>query len=100
VRFSRDVFASSWRARPDGLVEFWIEADAFMRNMVRVLVGTMLEVSAGRRSVPDFVALLEGRPRAQAGRTAPAHGLYLVGVGYGGERVLGGQVGVPPWLRG
>jgi tRNA pseudouridine38-40 synthase len=87
VRFSRDVYAAYSRAREE-LVEFWIEADAFMRNMVRVLVGTMLEVAAGRRSVDEFLGLLGGRPRADAGATAPAHGLYLVGVGYGGERVL------------
>jgi tRNA pseudouridine38-40 synthase len=48
----------------------------------------MLEVAGGQRSVADFVALLAGRPRSEAGRTAPAHGLYLAGVGYGGERVL------------
>jgi tRNA pseudouridine38-40 synthase len=68
-------------------LEFWIEADAFMRHMNRVLVGTMLEVAGGRRSVADFVSLLAGARREQAGPTAPAHGLYLVGVGYG-ERVL------------
>ena len=50
--------------------------------MVRVLVGTMLEVGGGRRSVEDFEALLEGAPRDLAGETAPAHGLYLVGVRY------------------
>jgi tRNA pseudouridine38-40 synthase len=70
------------------VLEFWIEADAFMRQMNRVLVGTMLEVGVGRRSVSEFVALLDGRPRSSAGPTAPAHGLYLAGVGYGGERVL------------
>ncbi len=69
-------------------MEFWIEADAFMRQMNRVLVGTMLEVGAGRRTVESFVELLRGQPRSSAGRTAPAHGLYLAGVGYGGERVL------------
>jgi tRNA pseudouridine38-40 synthase len=70
--------------------EFWIEADTFMRHMNRVLVGTMLQVAGGRRSVASFVSLLEGRPRAEAGPTAPARGLYLAGVGYGGRRVLGG----------
>jgi tRNA pseudouridine38-40 synthase len=90
VRFEREVHAALWRRRADDpdLLEFWIEADAFMRHMNRVLVGTMLEVAGGRRSVEDFFALLDGAPRERAGLTAPAHGLYLAGVGYGGERVL------------
>jgi tRNA pseudouridine38-40 synthase len=86
-RFARRIYAAYWREHND-ILAFWIEADAFMRQMNRVLVGTMLEVAGGRRSVADFVALLAGRPRSDAGRTAPAHGLYLAGVGYGGERVL------------
>jgi tRNA pseudouridine38-40 synthase len=91
-RFSRDVFAAFWRSEGD-VLEFWIEADAFMRQMNRVLVGTMLEVGGGRRSVASFVDLLGGRPRTEAGRTAPAHGLYLAGVGYGGVRVLPDHLG-------
>jgi tRNA pseudouridine38-40 synthase len=86
VRFERDVLDAEWRW-DDGRGEFWIEADSFMRHMNRVLVGTMLEVAGGRRTLESFRALLAGSPRAEAGATAPAHGLYLAGVGYG-ERVL------------
>ena len=89
-RFSRQVYAAFWKQEGDAL-DFWIEADAFMRHMNRVLVRTMLDVAGGRRSVASFIELLEGRPRSEAGPTAPAHGLYLVGVGYGGERVLAGS---------
>jgi tRNA pseudouridine38-40 synthase len=91
VRFEREVHSADWRpdpAHPDVLA-FWIEADAFMRNMNRILVGTMLEVAGGRRSVADFAALLDGAPRERAGKTAPPEGLYLVGVGYDGRAVLG-----------
>ncbi len=91
VRFERDVLSAHWRRGEHDLLEFWIEADTFMRHMNRVLVGTMLEVSAGRRSVAEFSALLSGaQPRRAAGQTAPAHGLYLAGVGYGGQSVLSG----------
>ena len=88
VRFARDVLAARWSRRGPGLLEFWIEADAFMRHMNRVLVGTMLEVARGTRTVGEFTALLSGRGRSEAGATAPAHGLYLVGIGYEGRRLL------------
>jgi len=82
VRFVRDVMRAEWVGEGE-LLEFWIEADTFMRHMNRVLVGTMLEVAAGRRSVEQFAGLLEGAPRSAAGRTAPAHGLALASVSYG-----------------
>jgi tRNA pseudouridine38-40 synthase len=87
VRFERNLLRAEWHEKPavlgHGLVlELWIEADAFMRNMVRVLVGTLLEVGGGRRSLEEFASLLEGAPRDRAGDTAPAHGLHLAAVRY------------------
>jgi tRNA pseudouridine38-40 synthase len=80
-RFERHVLSAEWRIDGD-LLEFWITADTFMRHMNRILVGTMLEVAAGNRSVDEFAALLDGAPRPQAGATAPPHGLALASVAY------------------
>jgi tRNA pseudouridine38-40 synthase len=79
--FSCDIRVAEWRRFGD-LLEFWIEADMFLRHMNRVLVGTMLDVATGARTLDEFTELLEGCPRAQAGRTAPARGLALASVAY------------------
>ena len=69
-------------AAPEGFHQFWVKGDSFMRSMVRILVGTMIEVADGSRSLDDFRALLEGADRNQAGITAPPDGLFLVSVDY------------------
>jgi len=81
VRFERDVLDAGWDEDGD-ILSFRITADAFMRNMVRVLVGTQLEVASGRRTVESFISLLGGASRTEAGDTAPPHGLYLESVTY------------------
>jgi tRNA pseudouridine38-40 synthase len=81
VRFDRDVLAASWTTEAE-ILSFRITADAFMRNMVRVLVGTQLEVASGRRTVESFTRLLNGAPRSAGGVTAPPPGLYLEHVSY------------------
>ncbi len=68
-----------------GMLYLEVEAEAFLRHMVRILVGTMLEVAQDRRGLDDLIRLLQGAAREKAGPTAPAQGLFLWNVRYGGH---------------
>jgi len=82
IRFS-SVTCSNDDPDNAGLVMYEVEGDGFLRHMVRAIVGTLMEVGRGRRPPEWMRDVIASRDRAQAGRTAPAHGLFLVSVRYG-----------------
>lgn len=75
------IFDATWTPEEDGY-NFQIKADRFLRNMVRAIVGTMLEVGGGKISLEEFRAVIESKDRGNAGLSVPAKGLFLVDVGY------------------
>jgi tRNA pseudouridine38-40 synthase len=94
----RRIVSARWEERfEEGSEElaFRIVGEGFLRGMVRALVGTLIEVGAGRRSPESFAGLLAGRPRSAAGPTAPAHGLVLQRVLYPPEWRAAGDPAIP-----
>jgi tRNA pseudouridine38-40 synthase len=77
----RRIFSARWEEEGEEM-RFRVVGEGFLRGMVRGLVGTLVEVGAGKRSPESFAALLAGRPRPEAGATAPACGLVLQRVLY------------------
>lgn len=75
------IIFAKWEERGDTLV-FSIEADRFLRNMVRAIVGTLVAVGEKKLSIQDFIEIIESKDRSKAGVSVPAHGLYLVKVEY------------------
>ncbi len=67
---------------PRGLLVYEVTGDSFLRHMVRAIVGTLVEIGRGRRTEDSMARLLDGGARADAGATAPPHGLFLVRVDY------------------
>ena len=82
----REVRRAEWCASEPGRLRFEITADAFLRGMVRAIVGTMLWVGRGKIDVPTFHEVVLARDRARAGPNAPARGLCLIAVEYGHTR--------------
>jgi tRNA pseudouridine38-40 synthase len=78
----RQVIEAGIAKGPDGMLIFSIQADGFLRCMVRNIVGTLVEVGLGKISPADFRTILESRNRNQAGATAPPQGLFLAEVLY------------------
>jgi tRNA pseudouridine38-40 synthase len=78
----RRVLSARWDGKGDGRLVFDIQANAFCHQMVRSIVGTLVDVGLGKRHAGDVLAILRARDRAAAGPVAPAHGLCLIEVGY------------------
>lgn len=77
------VMHAAWTQEDDTTWVFTIRADRFLRNMVRAIVGTLLEVGRGKLTVEGFRHVIEQKDRGKAGTSAPGHALFLVNVEYG-----------------
>lgn len=77
-----DVYEAKWTKLNDEQLVFYIKANRFLRNMVRAVVGTLLEVGTGEKSIADFQAVLESKNRSLAGKSVPAHALCLTEITY------------------
>jgi len=79
--FNCKIMEAQWHQHGNKLV-FTISADRFLRNMVRAIVGTLVNVGLGKITIADFRTIIESRDRGHAGFSVPAHGLYLTKVIY------------------
>lgn len=75
------IYHASWEEEGTMMV-FTIKADRFLRNMVRAIVGTMVEIGLGKKDLNDFVSIILAKDRSRAGKSAPAKGLFLTGLEY------------------
>lgn len=78
----RKIFRAEWKRTPEGFLLFEIEGNGFLKQMVRAIVGTLVDVGKGKVSVEGFREVLESKDRSKAGPTAPARGLFLKRVHY------------------
>ena len=78
----RRVIRAEWKRGRDGLIRFEIEANGFLKQMVRSIIGTLVEIGKGRMEAAEIREILNSRDRKEAGPTAPAQGLFLKEVKY------------------
>lgn len=79
--FNCNIMNAEWKKEGNELT-FYISADRFLRNMVRAIVGTVLEVGSGKISIEEFRKIIESKNRSEAGLSVPAKGLFLTEVIY------------------
>jgi tRNA pseudouridine38-40 synthase len=80
-----DVRHAEWTTESDGTLRFTIRADRFLRNMVRAIVGTLVDVGRGRYTVEEFAEIVASRDLSKASSGAPPQGLFLSNVKYKGQ---------------
>jgi tRNA pseudouridine38-40 synthase len=89
----REILKSTMRSdisdRPSEMLVYEVEGTGFLRHMVRIIVGSLVEIGRGRKPVDWISAVIAARDRVQAGPTAPPHGLFLVRVEYAGAVAAG-----------
>lgn len=88
-----NVSSAFWEEQNGGFI-FEVKANRFLRNMVRAMVGTLLEVGRGKITVNEFFDIIEARDRSRAGTSAPPQGLFLVDIEYPAEVFTGTCPGV------
>lgn len=76
------IYRAEWIKRMDKQLIFTIEADRFLRNMVRAIVGTLIELGQGKLTIQDFCRIVKAKDRSKAGFSAPDQGLYLSHITY------------------
>ncbi|MDR0367602.1 MAG: tRNA pseudouridine(38-40) synthase TruA [Bacteroidales bacterium] len=76
------IASAHWEEQEDGLLFFEITADRFLRNMVRAIAGTLLDVGRGKLSIADFCTIIEQKDRCAAGTSVAAHALFLEKIVY------------------
>ena len=79
--YNCEIMSANWKS-DDGQLFFTIKADRFLRNMVRAIVGTMINIGTGKLEVDDLHHIIKSKNRGEAGYSVPAHGLYLNKIEY------------------